>query len=158
MVRPDKRTRSVKKVKKKTPGGRTVTHFKAEKAKACKCGRCKTLVKNIATGSNTELSGMSKSKKGTSMPYSGVLCNKCIDTLVRYVTRMEVKHSNPGYKDLDITRDLTVEKFLPRGWYSDMSSGKVLLKKAKDKSFKKASAKPKKSKPKTKAKSPKGKK
>ena len=149
MVAPSKRTRSRKKVKKKTPGARNVTHIRGEKAKKKACGRCGKQLSGVASDSSTKMKNMSKSSKVPARPYAGVLCSNCLDGLLRYVTRMEVKHSNPEYAELDFRRDLTLEKYLPRGWWSEVTAGKKKVAKAKSKPDRKAKAK---AKPKTKAK------
>jgi len=94
--------------------------------------------------------GFSASQRAPERPYGGLLCPGCVDALVRYVTRMEVRHMKPGFEDLDLARDLTIEKFLPRGWWATVSSGKKLPKKTpyKPKAKAEASAKQNAEKPK----------
>ncbi len=125
MVEPSKRTRSVKKKKLRTPGGKRVTHYKAEKASKICCGKCKKPLSGVTTGSATEMKNTAKTKKVPSKPYAGVLCPKCLDSLMRYVTRMEAKFSQKELEDLDILRDLRIEKYLPRGWFDEVSKGKI---------------------------------
>jgi len=107
MVSPAKRSRSVKKIKKRTPGGRTVTHYRGGKARKASCGRCAGLL----DGSPERL-------------YGGVLCSGCLTELLRYVTRFEAKYGVEGFEDLPIARDLTLEKFLPRGWLTAIEEKK----------------------------------
>lgn len=121
MVKPMLRTRSRKRVQKRTPGGRVVTHYKAEKAKAKTCARCGEALSGVANATNSELSKLSKSEKIPTRAYAGVLCQGCVESLYRYSTRLEVKYTNPEYSDIEITRDLTLEKFLPRGWFKKLS-------------------------------------
>jgi len=64
---------------------------------------------------------LSKSEKKPSRPYAGVLCPACVDRLVRYTTRFEVKNRNPEYAEMELQRDLTIEKYLPKGWYASIS-------------------------------------
>jgi large subunit ribosomal protein L34e len=124
MVQRSKRTRSVKKVKVRTPGGRTTTHFRSGSIGAVRCGMCDNPLPGVATGTPTQLKGMSASSKTPNRPYAGVLCSDCLDGLIRYVTRMEVKYSGPEYALIPIERDLTIEKFLPRGWFASVQEGK----------------------------------
>jgi len=146
MVSPQKRSRSVKKVKKKTPGGRKITHFKAGKHKKPSCGRCSK-----------------KLSLNASRKYGGALCTNCSSELIRYVTRLEAVQQNPElFKGVQIGRDLTIEKFLPKDWYNTLSKGKLKDVKAKTASKKKekkpvaaeAKAKTKKSEKPSKAKKP----
>ena len=67
---------------------------------------------------------MKKSERIPSRSYAGNLCNECVDSLVRYQTRLEVKFRYPEFSDLGLRRDLTLERFLPRGWWQDVSKGK----------------------------------
>ena len=141
MVEPSKRTRSTKKKQVRTPGGRTVTHFGVGKSKQVKCGMCEKKLAGVATGTATEMKNMSKSKKVPAKPYAGTLCPACLDSLMRYVTRWEVKSSGDEFASLELSRDLKIEKFLPRGWFEKISSGKKTVKKAKTKPKTKAKSK-----------------
>ncbi|MFH0861971.1 MAG: hypothetical protein V1875_02970 [Candidatus Altiarchaeota archaeon] len=143
MVSRSLRTRSRKKVKLVTPGGRKVTHFKAEKAGRATCGRCGTQMSGVATGSATKMSNLTGSQKVPERPYGGVLCPECLDSLIRYSTRMHVKFSSPEYAAMSIDRDLTLEKYLPRGFWSQVTSGKLKVKSAKSKPKKKSKKEPK---------------
>ena len=106
MVAPSKRSSSVKRVKRRTPGGRTTVLFRGEKAGRPSCGRCGTPVLWKA-----------------SRKYGGVLCPPCLEELLRYVTRMESKAASPEvFSGAEFVRDLTVEKFLPEGWWAAVSS------------------------------------
>ena len=137
MVRPSMRTRSRRKVKLTTPGGRAVTHFRRKKAGKATCGRCGRPLQGVASGSPTEIRGLSRSSRIPAKPYAGVLCPGCLDALLRYVTRMEVQHAVPEFSDLNLQRDLTLEKFLYRGWWADVTAGKVKRKAAVEKPWRK---------------------
>jgi large subunit ribosomal protein L34e len=125
MVRRYLRTRSEKKVKVRTPGGRNVTHFKMEKTGKAECGRCGNNLGGMPNRTQSEIRVMKSSERIPSRPYAGVLCNECMDDLVRYVTRLEVKYTHPEYKKLDVQRDLTLEKFLPANWHQEVSAGNI---------------------------------
>lgn len=129
MVRRYLRTRSRKRVKLKTPGGLEVTHFKEKKPGKPICGRCWKTLGGMPNRIPSEMRAMKSSERIPSRPYAGVLCNQCLDELMRYVTRFGVKYSNPEYKKLEVQRDLTLEKFLPKGWHAQTSSGKIRLEK-----------------------------
>ncbi|MFH0860531.1 MAG: hypothetical protein V1921_04970 [Candidatus Altiarchaeota archaeon] len=109
MVAPKYRSRSTKKVKRRTPGGRTVTHYKDKKKNLPACGRC----------------GVQITDGGERM-YAGLLCVNCTEELIRYGTRFRVKFHYPEHNDLDLRRDLTLEEFLPRGWWERVSSGQKM--------------------------------
>jgi len=152
MVERSKRTRSVKKVKIRTPGGITTTHYRSGRAAKVRCGLCEKALPAVASGTPTQLKGMSASSKVPNRPYAGVLCSDCVDGLIRYVTRMEVKFISPEYANMPIERDLTIEKFLPRNWWGDVQAGKIKV--IKEKTKPKKESKPRKAqeeKPKRKA-------
>jgi len=140
MVERAKRTRSTKKVKVKTPGARTVTHFRGERSGRPTCGLCMCQLSGVMSGTQSAVRNLPKSSKVPARPYAGQLCTNCLDRLVRYVTRMEVKAAVPEYANLNIQRDLELEKFLPRGWHEQVAKG--YIKKASRKTFKKGGAKP----------------
>lgn len=120
MVEPAKRSRSVKKVRKNTPGGRKVTHYKSKAHSRGKCGRCGCILAGVKSGGKTSMRKSSKSQRTVARIHGGVLCAKCSEQLVRYRTRMESMVVD-GFQDLEFSRDLTLEKYLPRGWYGQIS-------------------------------------
>jgi ribosomal protein L34E len=120
MVERKKRTRSVKKISRRTPTGEVVTHFKEEKKSPAKCGRCGRTVPP-------------KNKK----IYGGTLCSDCTAEVLRYAVQWKAKFIGENMKDLELSRDLTVERFLPKDWFNNLSRGVFAVRKVKP-SFKKA--------------------
>ncbi|MBD3261076.1 MAG: hypothetical protein GF334_05240, partial [Candidatus Altiarchaeales archaeon] len=120
MVEPSKRSRSVKKTKKRTPGGRTATHYRRDRHNMKPCARCGKKLQGVNTGSSATIRNLTQSQRKPAKPYAGVLCNQCTDELVRYVTRFEAKYKKK--LDLDLGRDLTLEKYLPRGWHDRLAN------------------------------------
>lgn len=123
MVEPKKRSRSKKKVFRKTPGGRTVKHYKSKKSSRPSCGRCGKTVPE-------------KNKK----VYGSTLCSKCTEELLRYVVHFKAKRLAPELEGLDLSRDLTLERYLPEGWFKSLAEGKVSKRKP-VKAFKRAQKK-----------------
>jgi len=121
MVSPKHRSRSVKKRQVRTPGGRTVTHYKKKKPSKHKCGRCGKVLAGVPSRIQSEIRKLSKSEKVPSRVYAGDLCADCVDSLIRYRTRFEVKFKYSEFSDLELRRDLTLERFLPRGWWQEIS-------------------------------------
>lgn len=121
MVKPMLRSRSKKKVQRRTPGGRTVTHYKQKKTGKRQCGRCNKLLAGVPNTAPSKVRELSKSRRVPTRPYAGVLCAKCVEDLVRYITRFEVKYSYPDFSEMELRRDLTIEKFLPKGWFDSLS-------------------------------------
>jgi large subunit ribosomal protein L34e len=121
MVKPMLRTRARKKVQVKTPGGRTVTHIKEGKPSKRTCGRCGINLAGVPSEVSSVMRNMAKSEKVPSRPYAGVLCSACVERLVTYTTRFEVKSKYPEYAEMELQRDLTIEKYLPKDWYNSVS-------------------------------------
>jgi len=121
MVKPMLRSRSRKKVKKRVPGGRTVTHFREGKPKRKVCGRCGKQLSGVPSAVSSVMRNLAKSEKVPTRPYAGVLCPDCVERLVAYATRFEVKHNYPDYSEMELQRDLTIERFLPKGWFDSLS-------------------------------------
>ena len=119
MVEPAKRSRSVKKRKVRTPGGHTTTHYKAKKHGKAVCGRCHKAVAAVQTGPASEVRASTRSQRTPDRPWAGTLCASCTDELVRYKTRFENGGVESGY-----TRDLTLEKYLPRGWFAGLAGSR----------------------------------
>jgi len=143
MVRPG--LRGSGKVKRRTPGGRAAV-FYVERFGSPTCGRCGVVLLGTAKGSVSEVRAMRHSERIPSRMYAGVLCSDCVDRMVRYVTRMESKFASPGLQDLDVERDLTIEKFLPSGWWGSVQKGKLIWNKQK-KGFKRKAKSAKEEKP-----------
>jgi len=121
MVKPMLRTRTKKRVRKRTPGGRLVTHFKAKKPGKKTCSRCSVKLAGTPSLSISGIRKLGKTEKKPTRAYSGVLCPKCLEYLIGYKTRFEVKYDYPDFSEIELTRDLTLEKYLPKGWYKSIS-------------------------------------
>ena len=124
MTSPRHRSRSVKKRKVRMPGGNTLTHYRKGKPSKHKCGRCGKILPGVPSKNRSDAKKMKKSERIPSRAYAGNLCNECVDSLVRYRTRFEAKFGYPDFSDLELRRDLTLERFLPRGWWQEVSGGK----------------------------------
>jgi large subunit ribosomal protein L34e len=78
MPAPRLRSRSLRKLFRKVPGGATKTHFKKRKPKASKCGGCHAVLKGTPRELPFKMRSMAKTKKRPERPYGGVLCSKCM--------------------------------------------------------------------------------
>ena len=78
MPQPRLRSRSLRKIFRRTPGGTTAIHFKKRKPKAAKCGNCGALLKGVPRAFPFRMRSMAKTKKRPERPYGGVLCSKCM--------------------------------------------------------------------------------
>ncbi|OPY26735.1 MAG: 50S ribosomal protein L34e [Methanobacterium sp. PtaU1.Bin242] len=72
------RSRSYKRTFKKTPGGRTVLHYKKKKPSKHLCAECGKLLHSVPRGRPYQIKKLSKSKKRPNRPYGGNLCSECM--------------------------------------------------------------------------------
>ena len=77
-----KRSRSIRKTKRKVPGGRTVIHYSRKKPKLPRCGNCKATLKGIPREMPFKMHTLPKTKKRPERPYGGNLCSKCMRNLI----------------------------------------------------------------------------
>lgn len=117
-----KKKRSVR-----VPGGKSVVHTKRKKPRKHHCGRCGKELHGTPNAPASEIRKLSRTEKVPERPYAGVLCSECLDRLVRYTTRFEAKFRHPEFSDLPLGRDLTIERFLPAGWWKSTSKEKEMI-------------------------------
>lgn len=70
-------TRSLRRVKVRTPGNNLVTHYVKRKPGVAKCGNCSKELKGIPRGLSSEIRNLTLSKRTVARPYGGNLCSKC---------------------------------------------------------------------------------
>ena len=78
MPKPSRRSRSIRRVFRKIPGGGVSLQYKKQKPKAAKCGECGMVLKGIPRAIPTKMRSMTKTRKRPQRPYGGVLCSKCL--------------------------------------------------------------------------------
>ena len=78
MPAPRLRSRSLRKIFRKVPGGNTHLHFKRRKPKIAKCGNCGAILKGIPRELPFRMRNLPKTKKRPERPFGGVLCSKCM--------------------------------------------------------------------------------
>ena len=81
MVSGKHKSRTLRRIFVKTPGGRNVIHYKKRKPAKAKCGKCGSVLKGVARERPYKMRKMAKSKKRPTRPYGGVLCSKCMRKL-----------------------------------------------------------------------------
>lgn len=82
MPAPRQRSRSLRRVYRKTPGGRTVVHYRRMKPSKAKCSKCGKLLKGVPRERPYKMRKMTKTKKRPERPYGGVLCSRCMRKLM----------------------------------------------------------------------------
>jgi len=80
MPTPRLRSRSLRRVFRKVPGGKTTLHFKKRKPRAATCKNCGVVLKGVPRELPFKMRSMAKTKKRPERPYGGVLCSKCMRT------------------------------------------------------------------------------
>ncbi len=83
MVRPALRSRSRRRVKVRTPGGRQVVHYEKRKPGPARCARCGRPLNAVPRLRPHVLRHISKTAKRPERPYGGVLCARCLAELLR---------------------------------------------------------------------------
>lgn len=77
MPEPRKRSRSLRRIYRKTPGIRTVMHYKEKKPKVARCKECGDYLKGVPRKRPYKMINLPKTKKRPERPYSD-LCSKCM--------------------------------------------------------------------------------
>ncbi|KHO46825.1 MAG: 50S ribosomal protein L34e, large subunit ribosomal protein L34e [archaeon GW2011_AR3] len=78
MVRPARRSRSLRHVTRRAPGGRNVTHYVEKMPKKAHCANCGVALSGVARARPMKIQNMAKSQKRPERPYAGMLCSKCM--------------------------------------------------------------------------------
>lgn len=87
MPSPHLRTRSLKKMKVKVPGGRTKTHYNKEKVSAAICAVCRKPLAGVPSKGSAEVRKLSYSARRVWRPYGGHLCSGCLKTGIKRAAR-----------------------------------------------------------------------
>jgi large subunit ribosomal protein L34e len=77
MVKPGQRSRTLRRVYRRTPGGRTVRQFKKRKPSKAKCGKCGNVLAGVPRERPYKMKRVPKTKKRPERPYGGTLCSAC---------------------------------------------------------------------------------
>jgi len=77
------KSRTFRRVFRKTPGGRTVLHHVLRNPAKPRCGKCGDFLKGIAIARPNKLRNMPKSRRTVSRPYGGNLCSKCMRAAIK---------------------------------------------------------------------------
>ena len=82
MPRGMHKSRTLRRVYRKTPGNRTVVHYKKKKPKKSRCAGCSALLKGVPRERPHKMKKISKTKKRPERPYGGYYCSKCMRKLM----------------------------------------------------------------------------
>lgn len=78
MVKPGHRSRSLRRVFRRTPGSRTVLQFRKRKPSKARCSKCGKLLPGVPRERPYRMVRMPKTKKRPERPYGGTLCSACM--------------------------------------------------------------------------------
>lgn len=77
------KSRSFRRVKKKTPGARNVTHYVSRLPGQAKCASCGQKLHGIPRGDSAKMKNLPKTLKRPERPYGGVLCSSCMREAIK---------------------------------------------------------------------------
>ena len=77
MVSGKHKSKSLRKVFRRTPGNKVVVHYKKRKPNKARCAICGAVLKGVPRELPYKMRNLPKSKKRPSRPYGGYLCSKC---------------------------------------------------------------------------------
>ena len=78
MPRPGFRSRTYRRKRLRTPGGKNVMHYIKKKPGKPHCAKCGIVLAGTARGSEKQVKKLSKTQRRPERPYGGVLCSKCM--------------------------------------------------------------------------------
>lgn len=90
MPAPRFRSRSLRRVQKVTPGGKTKKYYIERKPSLPKCAECGEELKGIPRMLGSEAKNAPKSSKRVSRAYGGFLCHNCL----KQKLKAEIRASN----------------------------------------------------------------
>ena len=71
-------SKSYRRLRRKTPGGRLVIHYEPRKNQKAHCTSCRARLHGVS-----HLRGLAASKRNPSRPFAGVLCSRCSRAAIR---------------------------------------------------------------------------
>lgn len=77
------RTRTYRRVKKKTPGRKLIIQYTKRKPSKAKCAQCKKLLKGVPRDLPYKIRKLSKTQKRPERPFGGYLCSECMRKEIR---------------------------------------------------------------------------
>ena len=83
------KSRTLRRVFRRLPGGSTVKRYEQRKPSQARCARCGAKLHGIPRAKASELTRMTKSKKRPERPFGGVLCGKCHKDMLKIEAREE---------------------------------------------------------------------
>jgi large subunit ribosomal protein L34e len=88
MPKPWQRSRSVRKIYVRTPGGRIVVHYERRKPKIAHCALCGRPLNGVPRGRPVEIRKLAKTERRPERPFGGVLCPECMRKIEKLRVRI----------------------------------------------------------------------
>ncbi|HLC56566.1 MAG TPA: 50S ribosomal protein L34e [Candidatus Nanoarchaeia archaeon] len=86
-MRPSKqKSRTLRRIKVKTPGGKVVMHYKARMPKGQKCANCKKTLQGIPRLNTAKFRNLPSSSKKAKRPFAN-LCSSCMRLKIKELAR-----------------------------------------------------------------------
>lgn len=89
MAKPMHRSRSYKRIYRRTPSRRTAVHRERRKNTPMRCGRCGAILAGVPI-KDTERRILPKTAKRPERMFGGVLCPRCLRTILKETIRGEL--------------------------------------------------------------------
>ena len=89
MPSPHQKTRSLRRIYIKTPGGTNKIHYRIEKPKITKCANCKEPLKGIPRLLPSKQRNTPKSQKTVARAFGGNLCSHCTREHIKAMARKQ---------------------------------------------------------------------
>lgn len=99
--RPRHRSRSLKRIQRRTPGGRTVTKYKKRTPAKHKCAVCRAVLHGKPRGVSSKIKNLPGSKRKVNRPFGGMLCTKCSRNVLSL--RARLKNGSLNLSDIPIS-------------------------------------------------------
>jgi len=78
MVEGRIKSRTLRRIKVKVPGNRSVIHYRKRKPSAAKCAGCGAVLSGVPRERPYKMKNMAKTQKRPERPYGGILCSRCM--------------------------------------------------------------------------------
>jgi len=86
MVRPQLRSRSYKRIPRRTPSGRTVVHYERGKNTPMRCAKCGGILNGVPI-KESERRRLPKAMKRPERMFGGTLCIRCLREILKEVVK-----------------------------------------------------------------------
>ena len=78
MPTPQQRSRSLRKIVRKAPGGRLLIHYEKKKPKKAHCSTCGKQLAGVPRERSTKMRNLGKTEKRPERMFGGVKCGQCV--------------------------------------------------------------------------------